>query len=119
VVKAARSLLSRHSTKPSALAAVLPPKAITPRGNEPISRAMSSFCVSSLVPPTTLLHAPLVEPKPPKLELITPFKHLDPTNIVLQASYDTPLVLLDVVVILVSIGVSYWLYNRRDVPAVS
>jgi ABC-2 type transport system permease protein len=54
-----------------------------------------------------------------KLELITPFKHLDPTNIVLQASYDTPLVLLDVVIILVSIGVSYWLYNRRDVPAVS
>ena len=54
-----------------------------------------------------------------KLELITPFKHLDPTNIVLHASYDTPLVLLDVVVILVSIGVSYWLYNRRDVHAVS
>jgi ABC-2 type transport system permease protein len=54
-----------------------------------------------------------------KLELITPFKHLDPTNIVLHASYDTPLVLLDVVVILVAIGVSYWLYTRRDIPAVS
>jgi ABC-2 type transport system permease protein len=54
-----------------------------------------------------------------KLELITPFKHLDPTYIVQQASYNTPLVLLDVAVILVTIGVSYWLYTRRDIPAVS
>lgn len=54
-----------------------------------------------------------------KLELITPFRHLDPTYIVKQASYNTPLVLLDVVVILVSIGMSYWLYTRRDIPAVS
>jgi ABC-2 type transport system permease protein len=54
-----------------------------------------------------------------KLELITPFRHLDPTYIVQQASYNTPLVLLDVVVILVTIGGSYWLYTRRDIPAVS
>ena len=54
-----------------------------------------------------------------KLELITPFKHLDPTSIVKQASYNTPLVLLDVAVILATIGVSYWLYIRRDIPAVS
>ncbi len=54
-----------------------------------------------------------------KLELITPFKHLDPTNIVLHASYDTPLVLLDVAIILFTLGLSYWLYTRRDIPAVS
>jgi ABC-2 type transport system permease protein len=54
-----------------------------------------------------------------ELELLTPFKHLDPSFIVLHASYDAPLVLLDVVVILVAIGVSYWLYTRRDIPAVS
>ncbi|OGO65963.1 MAG: hypothetical protein A2029_02695 [Chloroflexi bacterium RBG_19FT_COMBO_47_9] len=54
-----------------------------------------------------------------KLELITPFKHLDPTYIVQRASYNTPLVLLDVVIILVSVSVSYWLYTRRDIPAVS
>jgi ABC-2 type transport system permease protein len=54
-----------------------------------------------------------------KLELITPFRHLDPTNIVKQASYNTPLVVLDVVVILVTIIASYWLYTRRDIPAVS
>jgi ABC-2 type transport system permease protein len=54
-----------------------------------------------------------------KLELLTPFKHLDPTFIVLHASYDAPLVLLDVVIILVTIVASYWLYTRRDIPAVS
>jgi beta-exotoxin I transport system permease protein len=54
-----------------------------------------------------------------ELELLTPFKHLDPSTIVLHASYDAPLVLIDVVVILVTIGVSYWLYTRRDIPAVS
>lgn len=54
-----------------------------------------------------------------KLELITPFKHLDPTYIVQQASYNTPLVILDTAVILVTLGVSYWLYTRRDIPAVS
>ena len=30
-----------------------------------------------------------------------------------------PLVLLNVAVTLVSLGVSYWLYLRRDIPAVS
>src|SRR4030067_885454 len=54
-----------------------------------------------------------------KLELITPFKHLDPTYIVQQASYNTPLVILDTAVILVTLGVSYWLYTRRDTPAVA
>jgi ABC-2 type transport system permease protein len=54
-----------------------------------------------------------------KLELITPFRHLDPTYIVKNAAYNTPLVLLDVAVILVTILASYWLYTRRDIPAVS
>ncbi|MBN2148380.1 MAG: ABC transporter permease subunit [Anaerolineales bacterium] len=54
-----------------------------------------------------------------KLELITPFKHLDPTYIVHNGAFDTPLVLLNVGVSLVSLAVSYWLYIRRDIPAVS
>jgi len=54
-----------------------------------------------------------------KLELITPFKHLDAAYIVKNAAYDTPLVLLDIAVILLSLAASYWLYIRRDVPAVS
>jgi ABC-2 type transport system permease protein len=54
-----------------------------------------------------------------KLELITPFKHLDPAYIVQHGAYNTPLVLLNVAVTLVALVVSYWLYTRRDIPAVS
>jgi len=54
-----------------------------------------------------------------KLELITPFKHFDAASIVKNGAYDTPLVLLNVAVTLVSLAVSYWLYIRRDIPAVS
>jgi len=53
------------------------------------------------------------------LEYITPFKHLDPAYIVQHAAYDTPLVLLNVAVSLIALGISYWLYIRRDIPAVS
>lgn len=54
-----------------------------------------------------------------QLELITPFKHLDAARIVQQGSYDTPLVLLNLGVTLVSLGLAYVLYPRRDIPAVS
>src|SRR4030065_687201 len=53
-----------------------------------------------------------------ELELITPFKHLDAADIVKHGAYDTPLVLLNVAVTLVSLSVSYWLYIHRDIPAV-
>jgi ABC-2 type transport system permease protein len=53
------------------------------------------------------------------LEYITPFKHFDPAYIVQHAAYDTPLVLLNVAVSLIALGISYWLYIRRDIPAVS
>ena len=53
------------------------------------------------------------------LELITPFKHLDPTYIIVEGAYDVPLLLLNVAVSLVALGLSYWLYTRRDIPAVS
>jgi len=53
------------------------------------------------------------------LELLTPFKHLDAAYIVKHGAYNTPLVLLNVAVTLVSLATSYWLYIRRDIPAVS
>ncbi len=53
------------------------------------------------------------------LELLTPFKHLDAAAIVKHSAYNMPLVLLNVAVSLVSLAVSYWLYIRRDIPAVS
>jgi ABC-2 type transport system permease protein len=54
-----------------------------------------------------------------KLEYVTPFKHLDPANIVKNAAFDTPLVLLNISVTLVALAASYWLYIHRDIPAVS
>jgi ABC-2 type transport system permease protein len=53
------------------------------------------------------------------LELLTPFKHLDPAAIVADGAYNTPLLLLNLTVSLGSLAVSYWLYLRRDIPAVS
>jgi ABC-2 type transport system permease protein len=54
-----------------------------------------------------------------KLEYITPFKHLDPAYIVNHVALDTPLVLLNVAVTIICLVASYWLYLRRDIPAVS
>ena len=54
-----------------------------------------------------------------KLELITPFKHFDAAAIVQNQAFDTPLVLLNVAVTLISVAASYWLYKRRDIHAVS
>jgi len=54
-----------------------------------------------------------------KLELVTPFKHFDAAQIVQNGAYDTPLVLLNVAVTLLSVAASYWLYIHRDIPSVS
>ena len=51
-----------------------------------------------------------------KLELITPFKHFDPTYIIQNAAYDMPKVLISVTVIVVSVVGSYFLYQRRNIP---
>ena len=53
------------------------------------------------------------------IELITPFKHIDPTYILTESAFDVPLVLLNVAVTVVALAASYWLYTRRDIPAVS
>lgn len=52
------------------------------------------------------------------LELITPFKHFNPNYIVQNEAWDTPLVLISVVVIVISLVGSYVLYSRRNIPAV-
>jgi len=54
-----------------------------------------------------------------KLELITPFRHLDSAYIVQNEAFNTNLVLLNIAVSLVALAVSYWLYIRRDIPSVS
>jgi ABC-2 type transport system permease protein len=52
------------------------------------------------------------------LELITPFKHFDAGYIIQHGAYDLPLVALNVSVTVVSLLAVYWLYLRRDIPAV-
>lgn len=52
------------------------------------------------------------------LELITPFKHFNPNYIVQHGAWDTPLVLISVAVIVISLAASYILYTRRNIPAV-
>jgi len=54
-----------------------------------------------------------------KIELLTPFKHFNPNYIVNNSAYDTPLVLLNVSITVIAFAASYWLYIRRDIPAVS
>lgn len=50
------------------------------------------------------------------LELLTPFKHFDPNYIILNQAYD-PKVLISIVVIVISVGGSYLLYQKRNIPA--
>ncbi|MBU0494278.1 MAG: ABC transporter permease [Chloroflexi bacterium] len=52
------------------------------------------------------------------LEKITPFKHFDPSYVIQNGTYDLPLVLISVVVIVISLVGSYVLYTRRDIPSV-
>jgi len=52
------------------------------------------------------------------LEKITPFMHFDPKYIVAHGAYNTPLVLISIVVIVISLAASYMLYERRDMPLV-
>ena len=48
-------------------------------------------------------------------DLITPFKHFDPTYIITNAAYNVPLALISVAVIVVSIAGSYMLYGKRNI----
>lgn len=52
-----------------------------------------------------------------KLELITPFRHFDPTYIVQHGAYEMPLALLSVAMIVISLAFSYRRYIYRDIPA--
>ena len=54
-----------------------------------------------------------------KLEYITAFKHLDPAYIVQHGGFNIPLLMINLAVSVAAFLVSYWLYIRRDIPAVS
>ena len=50
------------------------------------------------------------------LEVISPFKHFEPNYILKNATYNLPLVLISLFVIIISIPASYVLYSRRNIP---
>ena len=50
-----------------------------------------------------------------KLEIISPFKHFEPTYIIKNVEYDLPLVLISVFAILISVVGSYVLYSKRNI----
>jgi len=52
-----------------------------------------------------------------KLEIISPFRHFDPNYIIANGSYDLPLVMISLAVIVIAIPASYVLYNRRNITA--
>jgi len=54
-----------------------------------------------------------------KLEYITPFKHFEPAYIVNNGALNTPLVLINVAITVISLVAGYWLYLHRDIHAVS
>jgi ABC-2 type transport system permease protein len=54
-----------------------------------------------------------------KLEYITPFKHLDPAYFASHGSFDPALLGLNIGISVISVAVSYWLYNRRDIAGIS
>ncbi len=52
-----------------------------------------------------------------KLEVISPFRHFDPNYILANGTYDLPMVLISVGVILAAIPASYLLYIRRNIAS--
>jgi ABC-2 type transport system permease protein len=49
-----------------------------------------------------------------KLSIITPFRHFDANNIIRNAGFD-PLVIVSMIMIVLSIAGSYYLYTKRDI----
>ena len=49
------------------------------------------------------------------IELISPFKHFEPNYIIKNVAYDTPLVLISVITILIAIPASYLLFSKRNI----
>ncbi len=50
-----------------------------------------------------------------KLELVTPFRHFDAMYIINNVAYDTPLVMISISAIVISLVGSYMLYTKRNI----
>lgn len=54
----------------------------------------------------------------PALGLLTPFRHFEPGYILSKGGYDTPMLMLSLGIIMVSLAGSFILYIRRDIASV-
>jgi ABC-2 type transport system permease protein len=52
-----------------------------------------------------------------KLEIISPFTQLDPNYIINNGSYNLPLMMISLVVIIIAIPASYLLYQKRNIAS--
>jgi ABC-2 type transport system permease protein len=52
------------------------------------------------------------------LKYLTPFKYFDPSYIIKNSSYETSFIIIEVIFILVSISISYYIYSKKDIHAV-
>lgn len=52
------------------------------------------------------------------LKYITPFKYYDTSYIIKNASYETSFIIIEIIFIAVSIGLSYFIYSKKDIHAV-
>lgn len=51
------------------------------------------------------------------MRYVTPFKYIDLIKVIQHAQYETPYVVLWAAIVLLSLGVGWLLYRKRDVPA--
>jgi ABC-2 type transport system permease protein len=52
------------------------------------------------------------------LRYISPFKYFDTEYIIKNASYETPFMIIGIIFVTVSIGLSYYIYSKKDIHAV-
>ena len=51
------------------------------------------------------------------MEILSPFKHFAPNAIIKNSAWDLPLVMISVVVTILALAASYWLYARRNIAS--
>ena len=51
------------------------------------------------------------------LEILSPFKHFDPGYIIKNSTWNVPLVLISVMVTILALAASYWLFAKRNIAS--
>ncbi len=51
------------------------------------------------------------------LEILSPFRHFTPGYIIKNSAWEAPLVLISIIVIILALAASYWLYAKRNIAS--